>query len=362
MLLSEIIIDKIRNEGPVSFRDYMEMCLYYPALGYYNSTKERIGSKGDFYTSSNLTHVFGAMIGRQIEEMWQILGETEFAIVEYGAGTGQLCFDILHYLQHNDKFFRNLHYCIIEKSTAMVERQRKILNTRVTWYDSVFEIPDLTGCIISNELIDNFPVHRVAMEDELYEIFVDYNNSFIEVLRPAHDDLKNYLSELGVTLAKDFRTEINLDSSQWLKENADALQRGFIITIDYGYPSHDLYNSLRHNGTLMCYHIHRTNNDPYVHIGDQDITSHVNFSALCHWGWKNGIVCCGLTDQASFLLSLGYKEYFRNQDVGIEDMIASARKEAMLSHTLLFDMGMKYKVLVQSKGVPACELSGLKVA
>lgn len=360
MQLSEIIIDKIKKEGPVSFRDFMEMCLYYPSLGYYTSAKERIGTKGDFYTSSNLTHVFGAMIGKQLEEMWQVLGESDFTIVEYGAGTGQLCIDILSYLQHNDKIYSKLRYCIIEKSPAMIERQKKILNTKVTWYNNVFEIPHLSGCIISNELLDNFPVHRVVMEDELNEIFVDYKNYFIEVLKPARDDLKNYLLELGITLPKGFRTEINLDSSQWLKDNAEALEKGFILTIDYGYPSHDLYNSLRQDGTLMCYHLHRTNNNPYINIGDQDITSHVNFSALCHWGWKNGIACCGLTNQASFLLSLGYKEYVKNQYVEAEDVIDLARKESVLSHTLLFDMGMKYKVLVQRKGLPACDLSGLK--
>jgi SAM-dependent MidA family methyltransferase len=362
MLLSEIIRERIKNEGPVSFRDFMEMCLYYPELGYYTSSKERIGLKGDFYTSSTLTSAFGAMIGRQLEEMWQVLGKSDFTVVEYGAGTGQLCFDILNSLQHNDKFLEKLQYCIIERSPAMVKRQKEILKTNVNWYDHVFEISNLSGCIISNELIDNFPVHRVLMEDELYEIFVDYKKNFVEVLKPASNDLKNYLSELGITLPRGFRTEINLDSSKWIRENAVALKRGFILTIDYGYHSYELYNSLRRNGTLICYHTHHTNDDPYINIGDQDITSHVNFSALCHWGWKNGLVCCGLTNQASFLLSLGYKEYIKSQYEQSKDLIGTARREAMVSHTLLFDMGIRYKVLVQRKDVHACDLSGLQVA
>src|SRR5688572_14354298 len=362
MLLSEIIIQKIKEEGPISFRDYMEICLYHPSLGYYTSSDERIGAVGDFYTSSNLTHRFGAMIGRQLEEMWQILGENEFRIVEFGAGTGQLCYDILEQLKHNDKFFNKLQYCIIEKSPAMMARQKKILNGKVSWYDHINEISGLQGCIISNELIDTFPVHRVVMSDKLYEIYVDYQDGFVEIIKPASEQLKNYFAELKVDLQNDFRTEINLDSTLWLKEIAESLQSGFVMTIDYGYTSRELYSNLRKNGTLMCYHKHQTNHDPYINIGHQDITSHINFSALCHFGWKNGLACCGLTDQASFLLSLGYKDHYLPQVRNGDGLAEAAKKEALLSRTLLFDIGMKFKVLVQRKGIQDCELSGLKVA
>ena len=124
MQLSDTIIQKITNEGPVSFHDFMEICLYYPGSGYYTSPREKIGMNGDFYTTSTLTAVFGAMIGRQLEEMWDITGKNEFIIVEYGAGTGILCQDILNYLKNNPGFYDKLHYYIIEKSPAMQQQQK----------------------------------------------------------------------------------------------------------------------------------------------------------------------------------------------------------------------------------------------
>src|SRR5688572_14846279 len=164
--LSEIIIQKIKNEGPVSFHDFMEMALYYPELGYYMSAQNKIGTNGDYYTSSNLTPVFGAMIGRQIEEMWSLLEEKAFTVVEYGAGTGFLCHDILDHLKNNEKSYNQLTYCIIEKSPVMREKEKAHLNEKVIWYNSIRDIPEINGCILSNELLDNFSVHQVVMEDE----------------------------------------------------------------------------------------------------------------------------------------------------------------------------------------------------
>ena len=132
MLLSEIIAEKIKREGPISFRDFMEMSLYYPELGYYTSIDDKIGKNGDYYTSSDLTSIFGAMIGTQIEEMWEIAGMEPFTIIEYGAGTGLLCHDILEYLKNNTKLYDELNYCIIEKSAVMREKQKKRLHEKVS--------------------------------------------------------------------------------------------------------------------------------------------------------------------------------------------------------------------------------------
>src|SRR5258706_12704529 len=122
MSLAEIIIEKIKREGPVSFHDFMEMCLYYPELGYYASAQDKTGKKGDYYTSADLGPAFGIMIGRQLEEMWSILGKKAFSIVEYGAGAGFLCYDILDHLKRNKQLYNELNYCIIEKSPAMREK------------------------------------------------------------------------------------------------------------------------------------------------------------------------------------------------------------------------------------------------
>lgn len=351
MSLTDIIIQKIKEEGPISFHDFMEMALYYPELGYYSSSQEKIGKKGDFYTSSSLTHVFGAMIAKQVEEMWTLLGEGPFTIVEYGAGTGLLCHDILDYLKNNQKLFDQLSYCIIEKSAELRKSQQRHLPEKVSWFNSVGEIGEINGCILSNELLDNFAVHQVVMEDTLKEVFVDYDKDFVEILKPASTSLIDYFKELGVELPKGYRTEINLEAIKWIEEIALPLKQGFVLTIDYGYPSYEFYRPSRNRGTLLCYNKHQINENPYQDIGQQDITAHVNFSALCHWGFKNGLVCCGLTSQGQFLLSLGFRDHLiRTAEPG-KNMFEAARKASVISHTLLMDMGTKFKVLIQKKGI-----------
>src|SRR4051812_37220260 len=155
MQLKDIIIQKIKDEGPISFRDFMEMALYYPELGYYTSPTDKIGTNGDFYTSSNLTPLFGMMIGKQIEEMWVSLGKEAFTIVEYGAGTGRLCHDILDYLKGNPFLYAQLQYCIVEKSPSMRAKEQCHLPEKVSWHDSINDIPGVVGCVLSNELLDN---------------------------------------------------------------------------------------------------------------------------------------------------------------------------------------------------------------
>lgn len=364
MLLSEIIIQRIRQEGPISFHDFMEMALYYPEKGYYTSAQNKIGKTGDFYTSSNLTPAFGAMIGRQIEEMWDISGRNDFTIVEYGAGTGALCHDILNYLKNNQQFYNQLNYCIIEKSPVMREKQKAHLHEKVTWCKTIQDIPQITGCILSNELLDNFSVHQVVMQDELREVFVDYNdniNSFSELLKPASKALTDFMAALNVVLPNGFRTEINLEATEWIKEIAASLKKGYVLTIDYGHLSKELYSERRSSGTLVCYNKHTINDNPYINIGEQDITSHVNFSALIHYGAKNGLIYCGLTNQANFLLALGFKEYLRKilSADAENDLIGMVKKESFLTNTLLVDMGPKFKVLIQQKGTSKNDLSGL---
>jgi len=359
-LLSEIIIERIKKEGPISFLDFMEMALYYPELGYYNSMQDKIGTNGDFYTSANISADFGAMIGRQIEEMWQILDKKPFKIVEYGSGTGLLCHDILDYLKNNALLYENLNYCVIEKSPSMREIQKTHLLEKVSWYSSIQEIPEIEGCVISNELIDNFSVHQVIMEDQLMEIFVDYQNGFVEVLKSATKELIDYFDALNVQLPKGFRTEINSQALHWIKEVAQSLRKGYTITIDYGTLSPELYKNHRSCGTLLCYHKHQKNDNPYQFIGEQDITTHTNFSALRHWGIQSGMECCGIVDQASFLLGLGIKEYQEAAFKNNQGNLQTAMQESIMNYRLLVDMGMKFKVLIQQKGVPKHALLGLK--
>lgn len=362
MDLSTIIIDRIKREGPISFHDFMEMALYHPACGYYTSDSTKIGKQGDYLTTPHISPVMGMVLGRQIEEMWRCSGEKYFTVVEYGAGEGLLCYDILQYLKAASKRYDRLRYCIIEKSAALREKQRRLLADKVSWYDTIESIGEVTGCVISNELVDNFAVHRVVMQEHLQEVFLDYQDGFVEVLQPAGVPLMNYFQELDVQLPPGFRTEVNLEATEWIKAIGHTLKKGYVITIDYGYSSEELYRNCRSNGTLMCYHQHQLSNEPYKAIGLQDITTHVNFSALRHWGLKNGLTCDGLVNQAAFLLGLGFKDCLRKALDAGENKVKAAWQEAMLTRTFLLDMGMRFKVLIQHKGVGSKRLSGLSLA
>lgn len=360
MSLSDIIMERILHEGPISFRDFMEMSLYYPELGYYNSFQSKIGADGDFYTSANLSDAFGAMIARQIEEMWRNLEKKPIKIVEYGAGTGLLCNDILDYLKDNNpRLYDVLSYCIIEKSPGMQEREKTYLKEKVNWHNSIQEISEINGCILSNEVVDNFSVHQVVMEDQLMEVFVDYSDGFIEVFKPANKEFIDYFSDLNVELPRGFRTEVNMEARSWIKEIAQSLNKGYVITIDYGDISSKLYEKHRSSGTLLCFYKHHKNENPYQFIGKQDITAHINFSALINWGKINGLNCCGMTNQASFLLSLGLKEYQNKRLLNVKENTSKAILESNINYRLLIDMGMKFKVLIQEKNMDNYPLSGL---
>ncbi|MDB4924436.1 SAM-dependent methyltransferase [Mucilaginibacter sp.] len=360
MELTELIRQHIRENGPLSFRNFMETALYHPELGYYMSGHDKIGAGGDFYTSCCLGPVFGAMIAKQLAEMWRLSGEPEFTVVEFGAGNGWLCHDILDYFREYTSVYERLHYVIIEKSPFMRESERTHLHEKVCWHNDLEAVGAFTGCVLSNELLDNFAVHQVVMQDELMEVFVDDQDGLVEVLRPASPQLKAYFSELNVELPAGYRTEVNLEAVEWLDKISRYLQKGYVLTIDYGYLSDEFYKSCRSRGTVLCYNRHEVNEQFYHHVGKQDITAHVNFSALCHWGHQHGMSCCGLTSQAEFLLALDFKDYLRKQPNANGDIVQLAIQEARLTRTLLIDMGSKFKVLVQQKGMPNAQLSGLR--
>jgi SAM-dependent MidA family methyltransferase len=362
MSLSKIITARIRETGPISFHDFMEMALYYPGLGYYTSQSSTIGRQGDFYTSSNLTSAMGSVIATQLEQVWELLGKRPLTVVEYGAGTGQLCYDVMRSLQYNKPLYNELRYCIIEKSATLRTLQQRLLHDKVSWVNELAEIGEIEGCILSNELVDNFAVHQVVMKNELMEVFVDYEDGFAERLIPASGELKNYLNRMGVRLPFGYRTEISLDGKDWMIEIATHLKKGYVLTIDYGYTATQYYDCKRSQGTLICYHKHQVNDDPYVNIGEQDITCHVNFSALQAWGTQSGLRSCGLIDFPSFLLSLGFRNHLASSLEKEEDMFSAARKLSFLTHTMLVDMGNKFKVLIQEKGMGEQDLLALRLS
>lgn len=372
-LLQQKIIRRIKSEGPVTFKTFMEMALYESELGYYTSQKIRIGKSGDFYTSSHLHPAFGMMIGKQIEEMWEIMGRpSAFQIVEMGSGAGYLCKDILEYYKGlgiggqglEREIIKNFQYIIVELNPLMREQQKNLLSEfsdKVRWISSIKELSAIRGCFLSNELLDAFPVHIIEINDEIEEIFVSTNNEKLTEIKgtPCTSGIANYIKEFSIELEKGHRTEINLEIKNWLNEINSVLTEGFILTIDYGYSSEDYYSEDRNRGTMLCYHKHQMTEDPYQNIGKQDITAHVNFSSLKKWGDELGIKTIGFCRQGTFLVSLGIDEVIAEIHKNSADYpFEVARiKKLILPGT----MGETHKVIIQYKGSGNPALRGFTI-
>lgn len=363
--LLNIIVSEIKKRGPVSFRDFMDMALYYPGLGYYSSQEEIIGKKGDYYTSPHLTPLFGEMIGKQIIEMSELLEHSEFDIVEMGAGKGLLALDILSFIKKkNRNLYDNLTYRIIEISARLRERQGEVLRDYpVLWYSSLEELTTgIKGVFVSNELVDSFPVHVVTEDYGLKEVFVDWQDGkLVEVIgEPSTELLKEYFRGLGVMLTQGYRTEVNLDALNWIEKVGGILDKGFVITIDYGYMSEELYQPYRASGTLMCYYRHSACKNNYERVGNQDITSHVNFSALIHWGEKEGLNLTGFVNQARFLINIGIEDYLKTLLSESKDHSDYLKKILPIKNLLMPGMGETFKVLIQHKGIETLSLKCLR--
>ncbi|MEO6135605.1 MAG: SAM-dependent methyltransferase, partial [Ginsengibacter sp.] len=196
----------------------------------------------------------------------------------------------------------------------------------------------------------------VEMHESLKEIFVNFNNGFTEELRPASQELQNYFEEQNIVLPKGYRTEINLEALEWLNDISVHLASGYVITIDYGYTASEYYSAKRNLGTLACYYQHTVTGNLYENIGKQDITAHVNFSALAIWGKKYGLDFTGYCNQNYFLRSLGLASFLRKVEL---ENVADKGKLIQINK-LLFDMGDKFKVLIQQKGIATKLLTGMQ--
>jgi SAM-dependent MidA family methyltransferase len=292
--------------------------------------------------------------------MWEILGcPANFVIAEQGAGEGHLCLDVLSALETDfPEFYSLLCYRIVEISAVNRARQAQLLSRHqkaVSWCQQG-DLAGMVGCYLSNELIDAFPVHLVEKRDgKLLEVYVAFENgTFHEVLLdPSTDELSNYLVWMDVDLAEGNRTEINLLAPSWLRAVAGLLQSGFILTIDYGYLAGDFYAPWRTTGTLMSYYQHTSGENPYIRVGEQDLTAHVNFSALLKSGEESGLQQLFYGDQCKFLLGLGFVDALLSaQAREIEPHRAQALR-LTLKNLILPDGGMGeiFKVLIQGKNV-----------
>ncbi len=351
----------------------MEWCLYHPQYGYYRSERLRIGKAGDYYTSPCVHPLFGGLVGKQLAQMAAILGAETFDVVEAGGGQGFLCKDILDWAERKDPdFFRRLRYHFIETNPHLVDFQKRLLSERVRkgrvrWLDlSAFEKGEYSfqGCILSNELIDAFPVHCVVMGQEgLKEVFVTQEDGhFREVLgEPSDPGILRYFDTLGADLAEGQRAEVNLRALDWTEDVDRSLAKGFAMTIDYGYLTEELYAPLRWGGTLVGYSQHQLTEDPLENPGEQDLTAHVNFSALIQKGERIGLKFTGLVPQYRFLMGLRLLQEMEEMARGMSSLEA-LKLRLSLKHLIEPEGGMGgvFKVLIQHKGVDDPQLDGLR--
>jgi SAM-dependent MidA family methyltransferase len=229
------------------------------------------------------------------------------------------------------------------------------------WFDRLTDIGPITGCFLSNELLDAFPVRLVEMETGLREIYVSVNgqNEFTEIKKPCSREVEKYFDEYSVdiplVMESGYRTEVNLRIKEWLRGISVILERGFILTVDYGYPADDYYSPERNRGTLLCYHRHQVIDNPYINIGEQDLTAHVNFSALKKWGEEFGLGTLGFAPQGTYLIALGIDEVMADMPGLISDDLDIPKIKGLL---LPEGMGESHKVMVQYKGKEEMQLRG----
>ena len=369
----------------ITFAEYMDLALYHPQYGYYNGDRPNIGKQGDFITSPHWSADFAEVLGEQFVEMWQILGKPDtFAIVEMGAGQGTFATNVLQYLQRQyPDLFKILEYIIVEISPVLqAQQQQSLAEFKIVKWCNWDEITNnsIIGCFFSNELVDALPVHQFIVENaQIREIYVaaaeqeseQSETKFIEVLGElSNPKIAEYFDLVGIDLsatvyADGYRSEVNLAALDWINIVSQKLQRGYLLTIDYGHPAHRYYNPRRTEGTLQCYYRHRYHSNPYINVGRQDLTAHADFTALEKQGELCGLNVVGFTQQALFLMALGLGDRIAALSTSILDVATLLRRREAL-HRAIDPMGLGgFGVLVQCKGLSTGEkgekVKGLKV-
>ena len=321
------IADAIRNAGgQITFERFMELALYQPGSGYY-SKNPAIGRHGDFFTNVSVGALFGRILASKLCQFRQELGNpTDFKVIEFGGHQGQLRDDVLRNAP-------DLDYQIVEHGDRMPDQ--------------------LTGCILSNEFLDALPVHRVkVIHGKWQELYVALANGderrFAEIAGPLSTTrLETALAPLPAHLMEGYTTEINLRALDWMQDVARRLTRGYMVTFDYGHERSHYFAPHRREGTLLCYHRHNLNHDPYARIGEQDITAHVEFRSLMELGGQLGLETILFCDQSQFILGAGVEilQEIVTRDAG---RWSSERNQIhQLMHPGL--MGQAFKVLIQRK-------------
>jgi Uncharacterized conserved protein len=360
---SEALISHIRDEidsagGWIGFEHFMEMALYTPGLGYYSGGAHKFGSAGDFITAPELTPIFAQTLATQVR---QILALSTPHILEVGAGSGRLVADLLLELAKHDALPES--YEILDLSGELRERQQVMiaemaphLLSRLVWLDRLPERFD--GLVLANELLDAMPVHllRWGNEEDPETIFEHgvcwHEGAFTWSDRLAQGRVLDYARQITekLSLPIGYLSEIGLAAMDWIASWGRILHHGALLIIDYGFPQHEFYHPQRDGGTLMCHYRHRAHTDPFFLPGLQDITAHVDFTAVIESGHLAGLDLLGYTTQASFLMNNNLADALaRISEKNTKDYLLQAQAVQKLVSPA--EMGELFKVMVLGKEI-----------
>ena len=355
--LSRLLAARIRERGPITFAEFMREALYHPEFGYYSRKDEQ--RFPDFYTSVDVHPIFARLLARQLAEMWGILGSPrEFWTVEAAAGSGRLAAQILDFASRElPAFYDALRYVAVEQSPARQAQHASAFAKHLAsgHASSARELPPCVslGCIFSNELLDALPVHRVVVKGGgLNEVYVSLaGDALVEQLgAPCTPEVGAYFHDQGIKLREGQQAEAGLDACLWIEDAGRRLGHGFVLTIDYGHEAAELYNERHMRGTLMAYAGHTLSEAFLDTPGEQDLTAHVNFTAVERWGKRGGLRRTGCATQMEFLVALGRGNDFADLYEPGASEVERVRARLMLK-TLIHPEGMgeTFRIFIQHK-------------
>ena len=354
--------------GQISFARYMELALHAPGLGYYSAGAHKFGAAGDFVTAPELSALFSRCLARQCQQVLRVLDKAN--IIEVGGGSGRMACDVLSELEVLNCLPER--YFILELSADLRARQRATLEQhiphllgRIEWLEGL-PPPGFRGVILANELLDAMPVHlfRIADQGVPQEVFVASQNGrwewrmgplSHEGLAVRVEAIHNELGQQGLTLEAGYQSEINLAAEAWLTSMGEVLEAGLLLIIDYGFPRREYYHPSRGSGTLMCHYRHRAHADPLLFPGLQDITAHVDFTALAEAGSHAGLAVRGYTTQASFLIACGLAGMAGAPDDTSRHLALAQQINKLTAPS---EMGELFKVMGFTKGLDDIPLLG----
>jgi SAM-dependent MidA family methyltransferase len=359
--LLQVIHQEISEAGGVlPFRRFMELALYHPEYGYYGSGRARVGKEGDFFTSVSVGSIYGRLLASVCCDVWERLGKPSvFTIVEQGANDGSMAADILGSLKNDDEaFYKAVRFMIVEPFPVNrdIQKQKLAGFTNVTWVPSLEELPTFTGIHLSNELLDAFPVDSVRWNGSTWdeECVACHEGALVWNTRPIQDpELQTAATNLPAYLTKGFRAEINRGVQPWLTTLHKRLERGVVLTVDYGQAGEDRYAPHRADGTLLAFKKHERFNDPLGEPGLRDITAQVDFTALARSSREVGFEILGYSDQHHFLV--GAAEPWLRSLGDFTERSDAARRDLGALQSLLNpgSMGMQFKAIALGKDFPA---------